>query len=115
MSGQKNIWITFGIVLSVSMIASALTAMLVSFHGSRRSFAVLNGVFGEMLAQEPETEQMVLGFLSGGSVIFVGGSFVCGDFFVSGPERKTAHPDAGRISGTGKCRKSNGFMRVRGG
>lgn len=63
MSGQKNIWITFGIVLSVSMIASALTAMLVSFHGSRRSFAVLNGVFGEMLAQEPETEQMVLAAL----------------------------------------------------
>ena len=59
MSGRKNMWITISIVLSVSMMVSGLTAMLVSFCDGRRSFEVMNGVFAEMLEQEPETEKFL--------------------------------------------------------
>ena len=60
MSGRKHLWITMGIVLSVTMVVSALAAVFVSFHDSRHSFEVLNGVLGEMLEQEPEAEEDLL-------------------------------------------------------
>ncbi|MBD5516511.1 MAG: HAMP domain-containing histidine kinase [Lachnospiraceae bacterium] len=59
MNGWKNILVTFGFVLSVSLIASALTAMLASYHYSRVQFDLLNTICGEILAQEPETKQMI--------------------------------------------------------
>lgn len=59
MSGWKNTSVTFGFVLSVSLIASALTSMLASYHYSRVQFDLLNTICGEILAQEPETKQMI--------------------------------------------------------
>lgn len=59
MSGRKNILITFGFVLSVSLIASALAVMLASHHYSRLQFELLNGICGEMLEQEPETQKVI--------------------------------------------------------
>ena len=59
MNGWKNILVTFGFVLSVSLIASALTSMLASYHYSRVQFDLLNTICGEILAQEPETKQMI--------------------------------------------------------
>lgn len=59
MNGWKNILVTFGFVLSVSLIASALTAMLASYHYSRVQFDLLNTICGEILTQEPETKQMI--------------------------------------------------------
>ncbi|MBD5505741.1 MAG: HAMP domain-containing histidine kinase [Lachnospiraceae bacterium] len=59
MNGWKNILVTFGFVLSVSLIASALTAMLASDHYSRVQFDLLNTICGEILAQEPETKPMI--------------------------------------------------------
>lgn len=56
MSGRKNMMIAFGLVLSVGLIASALTAAMVSRHYGRIQFALLNGVFGEVLEQAPETK-----------------------------------------------------------
>lgn len=59
MSGQKNILITVGFVLSVSFIASFLAVMMVSDHYSRLQFDLLNGIFGEVLEQEPEAERII--------------------------------------------------------
>lgn len=59
MSGWKNTLVTFGFVLSVSLIASALTSMLASYHYSRVQFDLLNTICGEILAQEPETKQTI--------------------------------------------------------
>ncbi|MDE7257873.1 MAG: sensor histidine kinase, partial [Lachnospiraceae bacterium] len=59
MNGWKNILVTFGFVLSVSLIASTLTATLASDHYNRVQFDLLNTICGEILAQEPETKQMI--------------------------------------------------------
>lgn len=59
MSGRKNILITFGFVLSVSLITSALAVMLVSDHYSRRQFDLLNAICGEVLEQESEAKRIV--------------------------------------------------------
>lgn len=59
MNGWKNILVTFGFVLSVSLIASTLTAMLASYHYSRVQFDLLNTICGEILVQEPEAKQMI--------------------------------------------------------
>lgn len=59
MSGQKNILITVGFVLSVSFITSFLAVMMVSHHYSRLQFDLLNGIFGEVLEQEPEAERII--------------------------------------------------------
>ena len=59
MSGRKNRLVSLGFVLSVSMIASALTALLVSHIYSRLQFDSLNFVCGEILEQDPEAGQMI--------------------------------------------------------
>lgn len=53
MSGRKNILITSGFVLSVSLIASALAVMIVTHHYSRLQFDLVNVICGEVLEQEP--------------------------------------------------------------
>lgn len=68
MSGRKNMMIVFGLVLSVGLLASALTAAMVSSHCGRMQFALLNGVFGEVLEQAPETK----GILSAGLKEYTG-------------------------------------------
>lgn len=59
MSGRKHILTTFGFVLSVSLIASALAVLLVSYHYSRLQFDLLNVICGEVLEQESETKRIV--------------------------------------------------------
>ncbi|MCI8786869.1 MAG: HAMP domain-containing histidine kinase [Eubacterium sp.] len=59
MSGQKNSFVIFGFVVSVSLMASAVTAMLVFSHSSRRSYDLLNAICQEAAIQEPETKQAI--------------------------------------------------------
>lgn len=59
MSGRKDMLVTFGLVVSVSLIASALTAMFVSAYDSRNCFALLNGICGEVAEQEAEAKQII--------------------------------------------------------
>lgn len=49
MSRQKNILATIGLVLSVSLITSALSVMMISNYDSRLQFRLLNAVCGEVL------------------------------------------------------------------
>lgn len=57
MSGKKNMLVTF--VLSASLIAAAVSALLVSCHYSRLQFDLLNAVCGEVAEQEPEAKKMI--------------------------------------------------------
>lgn len=59
MSRQKNILATIGLVLSVSLITSALSVMMISNYDIRLQFRLLNAVCGEVLEQEPETESII--------------------------------------------------------
>lgn len=59
MTGEKNIWITFGFVLSVSLIASAVSVMFASYCSSQRQFQVLNGILSEAVRMEPETKYII--------------------------------------------------------
>lgn len=59
MSGRKNFVIIFGFVAAVSLISSAVTAMLVSCHYSRLQFDLVNVICGEVLEQDPEMKNIV--------------------------------------------------------
>ena len=59
MSGRKNFVIIFGFVVAVSLISSAVTAMLVSRYYSRLQFDLVNVICGEVLEQEPEMMNIV--------------------------------------------------------
>ena len=59
MSGRKNFVIIFGFVVAVSLISSAVTAMLVSRYYSRLQFDLVNVICGEVLEQEPEMKHIV--------------------------------------------------------
>ncbi len=59
MSGRKNFVIMFGFATAVSLISSAVTAMLVSCHYSRLPFDLVNAICGEVLEQEPEMKNIV--------------------------------------------------------
>ena len=59
MSGQKNVLVTFGFVLSVSLIVSAVSVLFVSYHYGRLQFDLLNVICGEMVEQEPETKNII--------------------------------------------------------
>ncbi len=59
MSGRKNLVILFGFVAAVSLISSAVTAMLISCHYSRLQFDLVNVICGEVLEQEPEMKHIV--------------------------------------------------------
>ena len=59
MSGRKNLAILFGFVAAVSLISSAVTAMLLSCHYSRLQFDLVNVICGEVLEQEPEMKHIV--------------------------------------------------------
>lgn len=60
MSSRKNMFITLGAVLSVSLLVAALTAALVSFYDSRASFAVLDGICGQVLAKDEQAGEILL-------------------------------------------------------
>ena len=57
--GEKNFVIIFGFVVAVSLISSAVTAMLVSCYYSRLQFDLVNVICGEVLEQEPEMMNIV--------------------------------------------------------
>ncbi len=59
MSGRKNILVTFGFVLSAALIAAVCSALAASYHYSRLQFELLNVICGEMVAQEPETKNII--------------------------------------------------------
>lgn len=59
MSGQKNIFITSGIVLSISLIVAILTAAITSQHYSSLQFNLLNAICEEILEQEPEAQKII--------------------------------------------------------
>lgn len=63
MSGRKNLLITFGFAVSVSLIASAFAVILVSHHYSRLQFDLLNAVCGEVLEQKPDTKEVIFSVL----------------------------------------------------
>ena len=59
MSGKRNILVTFGFVLSVSLIAAAVSALLVSYHFGQLQFDLLNKVCGEVVEREPEAKKII--------------------------------------------------------
>ena len=56
MSGRKNVFVTLGLTLSVSLLAAALAVLLFTFHYGHLQFDLLNAVCGEVVEQEPEQE-----------------------------------------------------------
>lgn len=59
MSSRKNMLVTLGFVLSVSLIATAVSILFISYHYSKLSFDLLNAVCGEVVEQEPETYKII--------------------------------------------------------
>ncbi len=59
MSGKKNSLVTFLLVVSVSLIAAAVSVRIVSYHYSRLQFELLNLVCGEVAEQEPAAEKII--------------------------------------------------------
>ena len=59
MNGRKEILVTLGFVLSVSLLSCVVTALLVSRHDSRHTYALLNAVCTEVLEQEPEADRII--------------------------------------------------------
>ncbi len=63
MSSRRNIIITVGAAVSVSLIASALAVMLVLSREGRRQFELLNTICAETAEQEPETREIIAAVL----------------------------------------------------
>lgn len=59
MSGKRTIWIMLGWTVSVSLMACALTAWLVSCRCSRLQFELLNSVCGEVVEQKAEARKII--------------------------------------------------------
>lgn len=59
MSNRKNMAVTFGLVAAVSLISTAMTALLVSYYERRQQFDLLNTVCGEVIEQEPKTISII--------------------------------------------------------
>jgi len=76
MSGRKNLVITFGFVAAVSLISSAVTALLVSCHYSRLLLDLANVICGEL----PEQETNISDFSVTYPVLFATAGFLAGIF-----------------------------------
>lgn len=59
MSGRKNIFITFGFVVSISLLISMISIMLVSYYHSQLQFNLLNYICGEVIEKKPETKKII--------------------------------------------------------
>ncbi len=59
MNGQKNVVIILGFVLSISLIASAVSVMCVSYYNSQLQFELLTGICGEVVKQDPEARKII--------------------------------------------------------
>ena len=60
MNSRKNIVMTSGTALAVSLLVAALTAVLVCVYDSRASFAVLDGICAEVLAKDEKAGEVLL-------------------------------------------------------
>lgn len=59
MSSRKNMFVTLGFVLSVSLIATAVSVLFISYHYNKLSFDLLNAVCSEVIEQEPEAYKII--------------------------------------------------------
>ncbi len=63
MSGRKSGLVTLGFVVSVSLIACAVSVLCVSCHYSRLQFELVNAICSEMVEREPETKNIIFAVL----------------------------------------------------
>lgn len=63
MSGRKQMLWIMGIVLSVSLLVSAVTALRVSYNDSQRFFVLLSRICGEAADQAPEAKPIIAAVL----------------------------------------------------
>ncbi len=59
MSGRKNVFVTLGFVLSVSLLAAAAAAWAVSRYDSKAAFELVNAVCCEVIEREPGTRTIL--------------------------------------------------------
>ena len=59
MNSRKNVLVTLGLVLSVSLLAASAAAGLVSHSYSRASFSLANAICRQIIEQEPEAREIV--------------------------------------------------------
>lgn len=59
MNKQRNLFITIGFVLAISLIASAVSVLLTCYHYGQIQFDLLNTVCGKIVEQEPEIKKII--------------------------------------------------------
>ena len=59
MSGRKNVLVTFGFAAAVSLIVSAVSVLLFTYHYSRQQFGLVNLICGKIAEQEPEALKII--------------------------------------------------------
>lgn len=59
MSGRKSIWGIFGLTVSVSLLAAAVSVLLYTFHAGRMQFEMINAICGEVVEQDPEARTII--------------------------------------------------------
>ena len=59
MNSRKNVLVTLGLVLSVSFIAAAMAAWMVSCHDRRTSYELVNAICSEVIGQEPGAQKII--------------------------------------------------------
>lgn len=74
MSGRKNTIMIFGLVLSVSLMACAVSVAVASYHYNRLQFDILNTICGKVAEQKPETQTIISAALKEYTVGIVDGT-----------------------------------------
>ena len=59
MSGRKSIWGIFGLTVSVSLLAAALSVLFYAFQAGRMQFEMINAICGEVVEQDPEARKII--------------------------------------------------------
>lgn len=59
MSTWKNIFVTLGLTVSVSLLTAALAMLLFTFHYGQLQFDLLNAVCGEVVEQDPQARKSI--------------------------------------------------------
>lgn len=76
MNKQRNLFITIGFVLAISLIASAVSVLLTCYHYGQIQFDLLNTVCVKIVEQEPEIKKIISAALkeyTNGNLINVSG------------------------------------------
>lgn len=63
MSGRKNIFITFGLVLSINLITSTIIVIIYSYCYSQHQFSVLNTICSEIIERNTELSDVTYAVL----------------------------------------------------